>query len=167
MASLGSLRASLDRLSQKPQSMPAEFDRYLEVVLSTCGHRFEAARAHAELGFERLLEVLARQSVLDERSLNTIRADVEGSVMSAGTLNEAFDHYRRTIRNLAKVSRAPVSARQERNLQRALTYIDQHYVEPLRLDQVARITGFESAIFLGSSFEKKGFPSVATSRRSA
>ena len=114
--------------------------------------------AHAELGFERLLEVLARQSVLDERSVNTIRADLEGSVMSAGTLNEAFDHYRRTIRNLAKVSRAPVSARQERNLQRALTYIDQHYVEPLRLQQVARITGFELSYFHGSSFENKEVP---------
>jgi len=157
--SLGSLRSSLDRLlAETPERLPAEFDRYLEVVLSTCGHRFEAARAHAELGFERLLEVLARQSVLDERSLNTIRADLEGSVMSASTLNEAFDHYRRAIRNLAKVSRAPVSARQERNLQRALTYIDQHYVEPLRLDQVARITGFESSYFSRLFIREEGVP---------
>ncbi|HEV8247256.1 MAG TPA: AraC family transcriptional regulator [Polyangiaceae bacterium] len=157
--SLSSMRRSLDRLlAETPERLPVEFDRYLEVVLSACGHRFEAARAHAELGFERLLDVLARQNVLDERSLDTIRADLEGSVMSAGTLNETFDHYRRAIRNLAKASRAPVSARHERSLQRALTYIDQHYTEPLRLAQVARITGFESSYFSRLFIQEEGLP---------
>jgi AraC-like DNA-binding protein len=157
--SLASMRRSLDHLlAETPERLPAEFDHYLEVVLSACGHRFEAARAHAELGFERLLEVLVRQGVLDERSLDAIRADLEGSVMSSGTLNESFDHYRRAIRNLAKTSRAPIGARHERNLQRALTYIDQHYTEPLRLPQVARITGFESSYFSRLFIQEEGVP---------
>jgi AraC-like DNA-binding protein len=158
-SSLETMRRSLDRmLAQTPDRLEADFDHYLEAVLSECGYRFDAARAHAELGFERLLEALARQSVLDERSLVAIRADLERSVTSAKNLNEVFDHYRRAIRNLAKASRSPVRARHERNLERAIEHIEQHYTEPLRLSHVARIAGFAPKYFSKLFVRGEGVP---------
>ncbi|HEV8247621.1 MAG TPA: helix-turn-helix domain-containing protein, partial [Polyangiaceae bacterium] len=146
--SLWNMRRALGRLlDETPGRVEAHFDQYLEVVLAECGYRFEAAHAHVELGFERLLETLARQSVLDERSFGAMREDLERSVMSARNMNEVFDHYRRAVRNLAKASQAPVPARHERSLERALEYIEQHYLEPLRLDQVARVAGFAPSYF--------------------
>jgi AraC-like DNA-binding protein len=146
--SLWNLRRNLGRLlDESPERVEAHFDHYLEAVMAECGYRFETARVHVELGFERLLETLARQSVLDERSFGALLEDLERSLVSARNATEVFDHYRRAVRNLTKASQAPVPARHERGLTRALAHIQQHYVEPLRLAQVARIAGFAPSYF--------------------
>ena len=90
---------------------------------------------------------LARQGVLDEQSLASMREDLERSTMSARTLSEIFNHFRRAVANLAKAAQAPVPARHERSLERAFVHIEQHYTEPLRLPQVARIAGFTPSYF--------------------
>lgn len=156
---LANMRRTLDRmLGQTPDRLEADFDHYLEVVLSECGYRFDTTRAHAELGFERLVEALARQGVLDERDLVAIRADLQRSVASAGNLNEVLDPYRRAVRNLARAARAPVRARHERSLERAIEHIEQHYTEPLRLDHVARIAGFAPKYFSKLFVRSEGVP---------
>jgi len=49
---LGRLRQELGRLvDEKPQALPARFDRFLEAVAVRCGYRLEPARAHVEAGF--------------------------------------------------------------------------------------------------------------------
>jgi AraC-like DNA-binding protein len=157
--SLENMRRTLDRmLAQTPDRLEADFDRYLEVVLSECGYRFETTRAHAEVGFERLVEALARQGVLDERDLVAIRTDLPRSVAVAGNLNELLDPYRRAVRNLARAARAPVRARHERSLERAIEHIEQHYAEPLRLDHVAHIAGFAPKYFSKLFVRSEGVP---------
>jgi len=146
--SLWNMRRALGRLlDENPERVEAHFDQYLEVVMSECAYRSETARVHMELGFERLLETLARQGVLDEQSLASMREDLERSTMSARTLSEIFDHFRRAVANLAKAAQAPVPARHERSLERAFVHIEQHYTEPLRLPEVARIAGFTPSYF--------------------
>jgi AraC-like DNA-binding protein len=146
--SLWNMRRSLGRLlDEHPERVEAHFDQYLEVVMAECAYRSETARVHLELGFERLMETLARQGALDEQSFAVMREDLERSVMSARTLSEIVDHFRRAVANLAKAAQAPVPARQERSLERALAHIEQHYTEPLRLAQVARVAGLTPSYF--------------------
>jgi AraC-like DNA-binding protein len=146
--SLWNMRRALGRLlDESPERVEAHFDQYLEVVMSECAYRAETARVHLELGFERLIETLARQGVLDEQSFAAMRDDLERSVMSARTLSEIFDHFRRAVANVVKAAQAPVPARHERSLERALAHIDQHYTEPLRLPEVAKIAGFTPSYF--------------------
>jgi AraC-like DNA-binding protein len=146
--SLWNMRRALGRLlDENPERLEAHFDQYLEVVMSECAYRSGTARVHLELGFERLMETLARQGVLDEQSFAAMHEDLERSVMSARTLTEIFDHFRRAVANIAKAAQAPVPARHERSLERALAHIEQHYTEPLRLQQVARIAGFTPSYF--------------------
>jgi AraC-like DNA-binding protein len=146
--SLWNMRRALGRLlDENPERVEAHFDQYLEVVMAECAYRSETARVHLELGFERLVETLARQGVLDEQSFAAMREDLERSVSSARTLSEVFDHFRRAVANLAKAAQAPVPARHERSLGRALAHIEQHYTEPLRLEQVAKIAGFTPSYF--------------------
>jgi AraC-like DNA-binding protein len=145
---LWALRRRLDRLlDESPKRVEADFDQYIEVVLSACGHRAEATRMHIELGFERLLESLVRQGALDSRSFESLRTGIERSVMSARNTSEVLDHYRRAVRELVAASKAPVPARRTRSIEHALAYIEQHYTEPLPIRQVARIAGFAPSYF--------------------
>lgn len=48
---------------------------------------------------------------------------------------------RRYEYNMSRAVQRPVVAKRDRSVRRALEYIDQHYTEPLRLEQVARLSG--------------------------
>src|SRR6185369_5258471 len=72
--SLWNMRRALGRLlDENPERVEAQFDQYLEVVMSECAYRSDTARVHLELGFERLMETLARQGALDEQSFAAMR----------------------------------------------------------------------------------------------
>lgn len=157
--SLWEMRRSLGRiLEEQPDRLAARFDEYLEVVGMQCGYRIDAARSHLEVGFERLIDVLARQGLLDERSFQAMREELERATSAARTTNELFDHYRRAVAEMSAAARSPVSARHDKSLRRALDHIRQHFTEPLRLDHVARVAGFTPSYFSKLFIRSEGTP---------
>jgi AraC-like DNA-binding protein len=141
--SLGHLRLELSRaVKEHPEMLGVRFDRYLEAVAVQCGYRIEPARAHLEVGFERMAEPLVDAGALDERSFLALRGALDRAALDARTASELFAAYRRAALDLSEAVKKPVSARRDRSLRAAVEYIDQHYGEPLRLQTVARVAGF-------------------------
>src|SRR5260221_8382380 len=55
--------------------------------------------------------------------------------------------YPRGAQDLALGVEKPLEARHDRSLERAVEYVHQHYTEPLRVANVARIAGFAANYF--------------------
>jgi AraC-like DNA-binding protein len=150
-----------DVLEERPDELPARFDRYLEAVALRCSHRLEPARAHLEAGFERLAEKLIDSGALDEKSFADACEGLDRAAQEARTLADLFAVYRRVVSDLAKAVQRPTEARHDRSLERARTHIDRHYSEKLNRDAVARLAGFAPTYFSelfrrreGVTFEK-------------
>jgi AraC-like DNA-binding protein len=142
------LRQELGRaVEERPDLLGPRFDRYLEAVASRCGFRIEAARGQLEAGFERIAEPLVKSGALDAKSFEAQARALDRTAANAPTLNDLFGAYRRAVSEIAAALQNPVPARQDRALQRALEYIQQHYAEPLRSDGVARVAGFARTYF--------------------
>jgi AraC-like DNA-binding protein len=143
-------------LIEKPQSLPARFDEFLEVLAIRCRYRFEPALAQLEATFERIAEALSSRGIMDAKDLDLLLAGLEQSSSAAGTVSELFAVYRRAIRDVVQALESPQSSRHDRNLRRAEEYVRQHYAEPLGLEQVARAAGFAPSYFSRVFHRKRG-----------
>src|SRR5450432_463685 len=145
---LSQLRRELAGLiEEKPERLPARFDRFLEAVALVCKYRLEPARAHLEAGFERMTETLIARGTLEQRGLDTVRAGLERAADEARTMNELFAAYRRSVQDVAQAMDRPDAASHDRSLRRAEEYMRRHYAEPLTLERVARVAGFAPSYF--------------------
>jgi AraC-like DNA-binding protein len=145
---LGRLRQHLGELvEQRAAGLPAQFDRYLEAVAQHSGYRFDAARAHAEAGLERMTEALLKNGGLDEKSLLDMVQRLERDTRGARTIGELFAVYRRAVADITNAIERPVPARRDRSLRRAMDYVHQHYGEPLSLHDVSHVAGFAPNYF--------------------
>ncbi|HEV8247903.1 MAG TPA: AraC family transcriptional regulator [Polyangiaceae bacterium] len=145
---LHGLRRELGRVFEHhPDSLAPRFDGYLEAVALRCGYRVESARGHLEAGFERLAEPLLESGALDEKSFRTLSDELDRGEREAKTINDLFEAYRRAVADLSQAVSKPASARKDRGLRHALDFMRQHYSEPLRLDQVARVAGITPDYF--------------------
>jgi two-component system, response regulator YesN len=154
------LREQLDRArEERPQELAARFDRYLEAVALHFGYRMDAARGHLEAGFERLTEPLVRRGALEQRSFTALCDDLDRSADAARTTRELFAAYRRAVADVSDAMRKPLVARHDRSIRRALSFVRQHYAEPLSLASVARVGGFAPKYFsrLFAEHEKMPF----------
>jgi AraC-like DNA-binding protein len=168
--SLGGPASELARqIEQNPQTLPARFDRFLELVAARAGHRVDLARAHLEAAFERVAEAVLGSGALDGRSLQSLRENLERSADRARTMNELFALYRRVNQDLADGIAQPAAAHQERSMRRAEEYVREHYTESITLSRVARIGGFSPTYFskLFHKREKRTFVEYLTSLRIA
>jgi AraC-like DNA-binding protein len=142
------LRDDLGRgLETDPGSLPARFDRYLEMVAVQSGYRIDAARFELELFMERAADALLRSATLDARSMSALREGLDEASSEAVTVSELFEAYRRAIGDIVAAIGNPVVARRDRGLRGALDYVHQHYAEPLGLDKIARVAGFAPKYF--------------------
>ncbi|HEV8245839.1 MAG TPA: hypothetical protein VGP93_08720, partial [Polyangiaceae bacterium] len=150
LTSLRELRKELGsalELEQKPDLLQARFDRYVAAVMLESGLGVEPARTHLEVGLERLADPLLASGALDQRSLAALHEALDREVALASNASVLATAYRRAIADLVSAMKNPVPARQDRSLRLALDYIHQHYTEPLRLPQVARVAGFAPSHF--------------------
>ncbi|HEV8248297.1 MAG TPA: AraC family transcriptional regulator [Polyangiaceae bacterium] len=146
--SLRHLREELGKnVEEQPALLGARFDRYLEVVTVHCRYRLDPARAHVEVGFDRIARALVTSGVLDPKSFAVLQRRTDGAAGQARTMNELFVVYRRAVADLAEAVQKPASARQDRSLRSALEYLQQHYAEPLTLARVARVAGISPTHF--------------------
>jgi AraC-like DNA-binding protein len=145
-------------LEQTPGLVPAHFDRYLEVVAEHAGHRMDTARAHLEIAFERMTEAWIGRGALDEKSVEALREGLDRTAGSARTLEDLFGEYRRAVADVALAAQRPGMAQRDRSLRRAVSYIQEHYTEPLRLEQVAAVAGFAPKYFSRLFAEREHVP---------
>jgi AraC-like DNA-binding protein len=146
--SLRELRQRLGvRMDERPQALATRFERYIGAVLRRAGHRSEMARAYLEAGFDRVVETLLEDRVIDPKSLDELSGLLERTVAKADGFSELAAAYRQAISDLGAAIRDPTSARHERSFRRGLTYIQQHYTEPLTLKTVAHVAGFAPKYF--------------------
>jgi AraC-like DNA-binding protein len=134
-------------LEESPTSLPARFDRYLEMVGARSRFRLDAARTYAEVGFGRIAEAIGECGVLDVHGLSRLRASVERSAGEAGSVNELFAVYRRAVNDVADLLSQPRSRLADRNVARAEEYIRRHYAEALSLRKVSHLAGFSPTYF--------------------
>ncbi|HEV8244502.1 MAG TPA: AraC family transcriptional regulator, partial [Polyangiaceae bacterium] len=134
-------------VEEHPELLCARFDRYLEAVAVQCGYRVEPAKAHVDVGFERLTEGLVKSGALDEKSLRALGAGLDRAAIRAQTISDLFAAYRRAALDVVEAVQRPTSARQDRSLRRTLDFLRQHYSEPLTRNQVARVAGFAPGYF--------------------
>jgi YesN/AraC family two-component response regulator len=145
---LGPMRHELQSLvDERPQALPARFERYLEAVAIRSSHRLDVARAHVEAGFERIAEALRDAGTLEAKSFSGLYASLEHDAGEAVTLNELFAAYARAVHEIVDILSRPTQARRDRSLQRAEEYLRTHYAEPLSLKRVAHVAGFAPSYF--------------------
>ncbi|HEV8246277.1 MAG TPA: AraC family transcriptional regulator [Polyangiaceae bacterium] len=151
------IRRELGRaVEEQPSSLGARFDRYLEAVVTASGHRLEAMRGDLEAGFEFMSEPLLRSGALDQKSFHVLAKILDHAADEAQTTNDLFAAYRQAVSDLSSAIEAPVQARQDRSLRRALDYIHQHYPEALDFEKVSSMAGFAPSYFSHLFKEREG-----------
>jgi AraC-like DNA-binding protein len=149
------LRRELTMLAEeRPDALPARFDRYLEAVALRSGHRLEVVRPHLEAAFERLADSIVGSGALEGRALVAFGASLERAADESATLSELFSVYRRALLDLLDSAARPRAANRDRSLRRAEEYMRQHYAEGLSLGQVAREAGYAPR-YLSALFKRK------------
>jgi YesN/AraC family two-component response regulator len=144
---LGEQRRALARAAaENPSEASRLFERYLEAVAVHSGYRLEPTKAHAEAGFDQLLDALRVAELLGERSLGDLRETLQRA-SQAETVHDLVGAYRRAIAELEQALFRPNSAHQERSVRRALAFVAEHLGESLTLSRVARVAGFAPAYF--------------------
>jgi AraC-like DNA-binding protein len=157
--SLSHLRDELcAEVEERPDLLPARFDRYLEVVGAHCGYRSDAARGHLEAGFERIAAPLLGNGSIDKKSFDALCEVLERAAREAGTITDLFAGYRRAVLDVSEAVQRPVLARQDRSLRNAVEHIHQHYAERLSLKTVARLAGFAPSHFSKLFIKRERMP---------
>jgi AraC-like DNA-binding protein len=147
-SALGSLKHDLVRqIREKPEALPARFDRFVEAATAHAGHRMDLVRVHLETTLEQLSETALEAGTLDPKSVESSRRSLASTLSRAHTLTEVCSAYRRAALDLAVAAQRPAPAHQERSLQRAEEYMREHFAEPITLRKVARVAGFAPAYF--------------------
>jgi AraC-like DNA-binding protein len=166
-SSLRALRRRLGASEERPHTLASRFERYLEAVAVHSGYRMESARAHLEAGFDQAAEALFATGILPEKSYLDMCEALERAARDAATASDLFAAYRRAIADLVELAQRPVRATQDRSLCRAVTFVHQHFAEPLTLKQVAHVAGFAPSYFsqLFKQREKVNFESYVNQLR--
>jgi AraC-like DNA-binding protein len=146
-SSLRALRRTLGATQERPLTLPSRFERYMEAVAIHSGYRMESARAHLEAGFDEAADALFSSGILPEKSYLDMCDALENAARDALTASDLFAAYRRAIADLVDLAERPVRATQDRSLRRAVTFIHQHFAEPMALARVARVAGFAPSYF--------------------
>jgi AraC-like DNA-binding protein len=157
--SLRQLRAELcNEVEQRPDLLPARFDRYLEMLSAQCGYRSDAARGHLEAGFEQIAAPLLSNGAIDKKSFDALCEVLDRAAREAGTITDLFAAYRRAVLDLSEAVQRPVRARQDRSLRSAVDHIHRHFAEPLALKTVARLAGFAPSHFSKLFIQRERVP---------
>jgi AraC-like DNA-binding protein len=147
----GALRKELldlaELLDREPASLPARFERYLEVVAARSAHRVELARAYLEVGGEQLGEAFRASGALDDAHFESTMSQLEASAECAASLPELFAAYRSAISSFANALNDPTRSRRDHGLRRADEYLSSHFQKPISLAKVARTAGFAPSYF--------------------
>jgi AraC-like DNA-binding protein len=155
--SLRHVREQLVRaVEEQPESLPARFERYIEVVAIRSAYRLESARGQLELGFEQMAAPLLVTGSLDRRSLDMLHATLDHASAEARTTADLFASYRRAVADVAAAVASPARARRDRSLRRAVELIRERYHEQLSVGQVARAAGFTPDHFSKLFKEREG-----------
>jgi AraC-like DNA-binding protein len=158
-ARLRKLRGDLERCAlQGPSVVSARFEEYIQAVLAHTGYRLEPIRGHLDAGFERLVEPIASDGLLDERSVSELWASIERAADGARTVAALTDSYRRIVDDLGRGLQSPTGVRRERSMRRALSFVREHLGEPLPVDRVAKAAGFAPKYFSKLFHEIEGIP---------
>jgi AraC-like DNA-binding protein len=157
--SLRELRRELGPVvEEQPGLIGPRFERYLEAVSVRFGDRVESARAHLEVVYGTLSDPLVRAGAIDQRTLGALCDALDRSAGHARSMSELCAFYRRAVADLSEALERPVAARRDRSLRVAVEYIHQHYTEPLRLGQVARVAGFAPGHFSKLFISREDMP---------
>src|SRR6185503_11706771 len=114
------LRRSLSSvIEQRPKTLAATFERYIEAVAVDSGYRQDVARAHLEAGFDEASRALLTSGALPEKGYVEMCSVLEQAARDATTVSDLFSAYRRAIADLALLAESPVRAAQDRSLRRA------------------------------------------------
>ncbi|HEV8245820.1 MAG TPA: helix-turn-helix domain-containing protein, partial [Polyangiaceae bacterium] len=149
------LRADLGRISEeRPKALSSRFDRFMEAVGIHSGYRLDLARAYLEAGFDQAAQALLATGALQEKSHLDMCDSLERAARDASTVSDLFAAYRLAVAELVDVMERPAAAAQDRSLRRALSYVHEHFNEPINLPQIARIAGF-SPNYFGQLFKRR------------
>jgi len=157
--SLRELRRELGPIvEEQPSLIGPRFERYLEAVSVRFGDRVESARAHLEVVYGTLSDPLVHSGAIDARTLGALCDALDRSASHARSMSDLCAFYRRAVADLSEAVKRPVAARRDRTLRVAVEYIHQHYTEPLRLEQVARVAGFAPGHFSKLFISREDMP---------
>jgi AraC-like DNA-binding protein len=146
--SLRHLRIDLAKdIEEHADLLPARFERLLEVVTTRMGYRVDLSRPYLEIAFDHVAERLLNSGALGPKSFQVMCEQLEREAGASRTVDELSAAYRKAIGELGDALKAPVLARQDRNLRGALEYIHLHFSENPSRAKVARVAGFAPRYF--------------------
>jgi len=149
------LRTELAVLTERqPRTLLTRFERYIEAVNLQAGYRMDLVQAHLEAGLDQAAQTLLTTGALSAKDHTAMCHDLERAARDAATVKDLVTAYRLAISDLVELAERPIHAAQDRSLRRAMTFVEQHFAEPLAVRQVARIAGFAPAYF-GQLFKRR------------
>jgi AraC-like DNA-binding protein len=142
------LREELATVAERqPRLLAEKFERYVDAVVLQCGYRLELVRAYLEAGFENAARALLASGALGQKSAGDLYASLDRTALRAETVDELVAAFRFAISDLAAGAEQPVRAVQDRSLRRALSFMHEHFAEPITLTRVASEGGFAPRYF--------------------
>jgi AraC-like DNA-binding protein len=165
-STLERLRNELAELAeQTPGSLPARFERYMAVAAMACGYRLEPVRVHLEVGLERIVDRMIPSRAIGRKNVADLRQALERATSEARTVAELLAAYRRAVSDVSDALQHPVDAHRDRSLRRAVTYLHEHYVEDVTLQNAARVAGFAPNYFSALFKHREGMTFAAYLRQ--
>jgi AraC-like DNA-binding protein len=156
-STLGVLRRELrEAIVRDPALLSARFQRYLTAVSVRHAYRLEPIRAQLEAAFDLITDAIESTGAFDEKSLTELRHRIEKEAVSADSLSVLSEAYRLGVADVEQALLRPQEAARVRSLRRALTYLRDHYGEPLSRARVARISGLGEHSFSRQFAESEG-----------
>jgi YesN/AraC family two-component response regulator len=104
-------------------------------------------RAYLEAGFEGAARALLASGALGQKSAGDLYAALDRAALRAETVDQLVAAFRFAISDLAAGAEQPVRAVQDRSLRRALSFMHEHFAEPITLTKVAGEGGFAPRYF--------------------
>jgi AraC-like DNA-binding protein len=141
------LREQLGRADQTIETLSARFEQYIAAVVEQCGYRLDVVAAHLESGLQQIARPLLSSGILQPKSYEDAWSMLDRAARNASTVMDLVASYRRTISDLATLVQKPQESTRERNLARAVSFVHEHFAEPLSIRNVAKIAGFAPGYF--------------------
>jgi AraC-like DNA-binding protein len=122
-------------------------DQYVQKVLYFASDRPGEVRVHFQYAIFGLLEVLQRRLLSQGESFQKLSAEFSRRLVEAGSVHALLSTFRESLGVLGAFFNRPAEGDRNQRLERARSYIDRNYQQPLTRPKIAKQEGFSISSF--------------------
>jgi AraC-like DNA-binding protein len=148
-AGLYALSRDLRRAFERGEvgALSIELDRFIKEVLRRSIGDVDVARGYFEAVTAELFGSLEQRAIVDAETVANLSRQLHSDAQGARFLHELSQVFLQGVQSIARIVVHPGRADRRARLDRARTFLDRNFADPLRLERVARLAGLSPTHF--------------------